>query len=412
MTEPPRSAPGDSDDEQFTAQPGQHQDPRRGPAPEPGPASARHEMPGQAGYPQFEGPGAPQYGSERVMPPPSAGHPAPPPVFGAPVPGPGGAPIPPPQPGYGQPPGYPPPPGWAPSGGAPQPGMAHPGAQPGYQPMPPGGMQQGMPQQGYQQGYPAPYPGTQTAGPPGMPPGAPPGATQAPGAPPQGFPTPAPGGLSVGRALGYGWDHFRTNPIPWVSITLVGFVAYLAVTFLVRVAGVNSVLPVILIFLVVSVVVWLLQAAMIRGALYESDGTPPDFQAFFRFVNAGNVLLVALGMFVGTVLAMVVVSAIVAIVSKTLATVLGLVAAMAVGFLCMFALHFVIDQDLKPIAALRSSVQLVIANVGQLLLLALAILVVTAVAILLCGVGLLVAGPVTVMALTYSYRTLIDGLTL
>ncbi|WP_216902439.1 hypothetical protein, partial [Nocardia alni] len=342
---------------------------------------------------------------------PTTGHPPPPPVFGAPVPGPGGAPI--PQPGYGQRPGYPPPQGWAPSTGAPQPGMAHPGGppvgvtQPG---MPPSGMQQGMPQQGYPGNQ--PYPGTQPAGPPGMPPGAPPGATQAPGAPPQGFPTPAPAGLSVGRALGYGWDHFRTNPIPWVSITLVGFVAYLAVTFLVRVAGLNSVLPLILIFLVVSVVVWLLQAAMIRGALYESDGTPPDFQAFFGFVNAGNVLLVALGMFAGTVLAMVVVSAIVAIVSKTLATILGLVAAIAVGFLCMFALHFVIDQDLKPIAALRSSVQLVIANVGQMLLLALAILVVTAIAILLCGVGLLVAGPVCVMALTYSYRTLIDGLTL
>ena len=78
----------------------------------------------------------------------------------------------------------------------------------------------------------------------------------------------------------------------------------------------------------------------------------------------------------------------------------------------MFALHFVIDVDQSPVAAVRSSVQLVISNVGQLLLLALAVLVLTAVATALCGIGLLVAGPVTVMALTYSYRTLNDGLTL
>jgi uncharacterized membrane protein len=212
--------------------------------------------------------------------------------------------------------------------------------------------------------------------------------------------------------MGYGWDRFRANPIPWIAITLVGFVAYLAVTFVVRTARLNSVLPLLLIFLLVSVVVWLLQAAMVRGALYETDGTPPDFQAFFGFVNAGNVLLVALGVFAGSVVAMLVVSAVLAIVSAALATVLGVFAAMAVGFLCMFALHFVIDQDQNPVAAVRSSVRLVTANVGQLVLLALAVLVPTTIAILLCGVGLLVVGPVTVMALTYSYRTLIDGLTL
>ena len=38
----------------------------------------------------------------------------------------------------------------------------------------------------------------------------------------------------------------------------------------------------------------LLQAAMVRGALYETDGYPPAFASFFRFVNAGNVLLTAL----------------------------------------------------------------------------------------------------------------------
>ena len=64
-------------------------------------------------------------------------------------------------------------------------------------------------------------------------------------------------------------DRFRANPIPWIAITLIGFVAYLAVTLVVRAVGVNSVVLILLMFLVVAVVVWLLQAAMVRGALYE-----------------------------------------------------------------------------------------------------------------------------------------------
>ena len=248
-----------------------------------------------------------------------------------------------------------------------------------------------------------------------------------PGQPPYGFPAPAPIGLSIGRALGYGWERLRANPIPWIAITLVGFVAYLAATVVVRVADINSVIPLLLLFLVVAVVVWLLQAAMIRGALYETAGTPPDFQAFFGFVNAGNVLLSALAVFASSLLAMIVVSAVFAIVSETLATILGVLAAIVVGFLCMFALHFVIDQDQNPIAAIRSSVRLVLSDIGKTLLLAFAVLFLTVAALVLCVIGMVVAGtvgmvvcalslllvgPVSVMALTYSYRALTDGLTL
>ncbi|MGF6882493.1 putative membrane protein [Nocardia sp. GAS34] len=409
MSDSPQSAPGgspgDRAQEQFTPSE------QRGDLPRPATeyqdaGHGRHEMAGPAGYPQFEGPGAAQYGNEPVQGAPAVtAPPPPPPVFGAPVPvhwasGPVSAPPPgygqPPPPGYGQPaqPGYGQPVGYAPLPGYPDaPGAVPPDATAAW----PSG---------------AAYPGTQPAGPPGVPPSVPPGAEAQPAPSPRGFPPPPPGELSVGRALGYGWERFRANPIPWISITLIGFVAYLAVTLVIRAGGVNSVVPLLLMFLVVAVVVWLLQAAMIRGALYETDGTPPDFQAFFGFVNAGNVLLVALGVFAASVVSMIVVSTVIGLVSTGLGTVLGVIAAMAVGFLCMFALHFVIDVDQSPVAAIRSSFRLVLANVGQLILLALAVLVLTAVATALCGIGLLVAGPVTVMALTYSYRTLTDGLTL
>ncbi|MFF0488161.1 hypothetical protein ACFYTQ_03980 [Nocardia sp. NPDC004068] len=331
--------------------------PGSGDTPARGGASGRHQMPGAAGYPQFEGPGQAQYGREPIEPPPpvSGGAPLPPPSGAVPPPVSGTQPIPTQQPGYGPSDrGY---------------------GQPGY---PPG------PDQGY-----------------GEPSYGPPGSYPPPGDAPPGYGTPGPGyvagppppTLSIGSALGYGWNHFRANPIPWVAITLVGFIAYLAVTLVINIGDIESLAPLLLIFLVVSVVVWLLQAAMVRGALYETDGTPPDFQSFFGFVNAGNVLLTALVVFV----------------AAWVAALCLVFPALIVGYLCMFALHFVIDQDQGPFTAIKSSVNLVIANLAPTLLLALAVVVLTVVATLLCGIGLLIVAPVTIMAVTYTYRFLTGG---
>ncbi|MEU1431028.1 hypothetical protein ABZ412_28555 [Nocardia sp. NPDC005746] len=344
MTGTPPSAPYDpSGDrpvarggEQYPPHSGHHQNPDPAPvsgAAEPGPAPARHQLPGLAGYPQFDGPGAAHYGSEPVEPPPALT----------------------PQPGAPQgPPGV--------GGGMPQ-------------QLPPGAMAPGNP----------PPPG-----------GFPPGSTPPPAAGPDTEPVPQQAysppreRLDVGGALTYGWDRFRLNPVPWVGMVMIGLIAWLLVILLVRIIDVQSLSAVVLLFAVASLVVWLLQAAMIRGALYETDGTPPDFPAFFGFVNAGNVLITALIVFAACFLA----------------SILCLFPAVIVGVLCMFALHFVIDQDQNPIAAIQSSARLVIANALQVSLLALAVLLMTVVGTLFCGLGLLIAGPVTAIATTYAYRTL------
>ncbi|WP_227985505.1 hypothetical protein [Nocardia spumae] len=307
-----------------------------------------HEPPGAPGSPQFAGPQATPYG-HAPTPPPTA------PTGGIPPVAPPSGPAPTPGPSYG-------PPGSVPPGAYPPP----PG---GYPPPPPGAAWDtpgaGMPQQGgMQPGYEVP---------PGYAP---------------------PAGLEIGRALGFGWDRFRANPIPWIAITLVGFVAYLAVTVVVNVTHMNSLLPVLLIAMIAAAVVWLLQAAMIRGALYETDGTPPDFASFFAFVNAGNVLLTALLVFV----------------AACVGAALCILPALIVGYLGMFSLHYVIDQDLDPFTAIKSSVQLVVSNFVPTLLLAVTVAGLTLVATALCGIGLLVVAPLTAIAVTYSYRTLTGGL--
>lgn len=388
MTGTPPDQPNESDEtparegaERYTARPGQHQNPEPPPhsvSEELAPGSGRHEMPGPRGYPQFEGPGAAQYGSEPVESPPPLPHQAP------------SGPM------AGQPPGYgPPPQPGAPQSGygqTPQQGYGQ-GPQQGYG-QPPQGYGQ-PPQQGYGQGAPQGY--NQGAQPGAFAPGsAPQGEAPTGNLPPGSQPAPPNERvtLDVGHALSYGWDRFRLNPIPWVGIVLVGLIAYLVVTVLVNIAGVESLPVVLLVFAITSLMVWLLQAAMIRGALYETDGTPTDFPSFFGFVNAGSVLLTALIVF-GACL---------------IASLICVFPAFLVGVLCMFALNFVIDQDQNPIEAIKSSARLVIANPFQVLLLALTIVVITFIGLLLCGLGLLAAGPVSAIAVTYAYRTLTGGL--
>lgn len=200
-------------------------------------------------------------------------------------------------------------------------------------------------------------------------------------------------GLDVGHAISYGLDKFRSNLMSWLAITAVGIIIYLTFVLVVQTFDPTSLSALVLLFLVVMVGLWLLQAMMVRGALLETDGPRPDFGDFMRNLNAGNVLLTALLAFLGTWLGL------------ALCVVPGLV----VGVLCMFALHFVIDQDMGPIDAIRSSAMLVAANPWKVFLLALSVLVITTVGALACGIGLLLAGPVCAIAVTYSYRVLVHG---
>ncbi|WP_336084066.1 hypothetical protein [Nocardia sp. SSK8] len=302
--------------------------PGPGGSPGTGTGHSRHGMAGGAGYPQFEGPGAAQYGNEPVEPAP--------PIAGA-----GG-----PAPQYG------------PAGTGP--------------------------------GYPAPQPKPDSAGYAAAPAS---GVSGARGGQPPGYYHSGAQALDVGRALSYGWERFRVNPGPWLGVTGVGVLIYLAFLAVVQIFEPSSLFTVLFLFLVVLVALWLLQAVMVRGALYETDGYPPAFGSFFRFVNAGNVLLTALLAFAATLIA------------ASLCLLPGLV----VGFLCMFSMHFVIDQDYGPVEAIKASAQLVIANLWAALLLALTITLVTLVGLALCGFGLFVAGPVCTIAVTYAYRLLTAG---
>ncbi len=146
--------------------------------------------------------------------------------------------------------------------------------------------------------------------------------------------------------------------------------------------------------LVVSFVVGaLIQAAFVRGALHELNGNKPDFGAFFQFGNVAQVLLASLILGVLTSIGYLV------------CVIPGVIAM----FLTWYTLTFVLDQNHDAMTAIKSSYNLTSQNVGPLLLLALACVGLNIVGALLCLIGLLVAGPVTLIAATYAYRFLVNG---
>ena len=130
----------------------------------------------------------------------------------------------------------------------------------------------------------------------------------------------------------------------------------------------------------------LVQAGILRAALEVTYGRPVDIKTFFTFTDLGKVLLAAL--LVGLLGAV---------------PIIGLVLA----FFAQFTLLFVLDKGLSPIDALKASFALVNQNLGTVVVLFIGVYVAYFVGSLACGVGILVAMPVALIATTYVYRRLL-----
>jgi hypothetical protein len=289
----------------------------------------------------------------------------PPPGYGPPGPPPG------PPPGYG-PPG--PPPGPPPGYGPPQPGYGAPPPPPGYPPQ--------------QQGYPPP---------PGYPPQQ------------QGYP-PQPGQqFDIGQAFSWAWNKFSKDAVPlivsFVVYGLIGAILYAAVIAgfggfssngsgggFGFTAGLGTVGTIVL-DIVAFVYGTLTQAGLLSGCLDIADGKPVSIGSFFKPRNFGGVILAAL--LVGFL------------------TAIGMVACIIPGlifsYFAMFTIPFAIDRALPAIEALKASFATVRSDAGGAFLSWLVQGLLVFVGALLCGLGLIVAAPVAMLILVYTYRRLSGG---
>ncbi|MGV9669324.1 hypothetical protein ACWDPV_01855 [Gordonia sp. NPDC003504] len=215
-----------------------------------------------------------------------------------------------------------------------------------------------------------------------------------PPAAPGGYAT-GPADFDLGTALSYGWNKFKANAGTWIGISLIAFIIVAVINGAARGFDYQSTSVASNIFpgLVSGILSVLVQAAFTRGALDELDGRKPGIGDFFKWNNLGNVFIAAILVWVIT----------------TIGYILLIIPGLIATFLLWYTFAFVIDRNLSAVDGLKASFNLTSKNVGSLLLLAVVVIVLNIVGAILCGVGLLVSAPVTLIASTYAYRTLSGG---
>ena len=245
-------------------------------------------------------------------------------------------------------------------------------------------------------GYPPPPPGAYgqpTGGAAGYGPGA--GAPQA-------------RTFVVGDALGYGWKGFQNNLGPIVVIMAAIIVVNLLFSLLGRVTRDSTFLS-LGVNLLSAFVSLLIALGLIRAALLIVDGRRPELADLLSTDGIGVYVLASLLVWV------------IVTVGFILCVIPGLIA----GFLLQFYGYAIVDRrtdtttvvpNADPIGALRTSYEVVSANVGSLILLALVgigIAIATVIGLILCVVpGLVimfVAGPLMAIALAYAWRFFTGG---
>lgn len=229
----------------------------------------------------------------------------------------------------------------------------------------------------------------------------------------------AAGTFEVGEALRFAWQRFTGNALLWILFVLLLVVANLVfnsgtfssdnldeVQNSVRTAGqggyptlVETVLTfagtgVGLAFALLGVVVsGILQGMGTAAALREVSGEKPTFAGLFQPRNLGMVVVAALLLFAAQVVG-------------ALLCGIGL---LVVAVFAVFTYQGVIDRDLNAWAAFTESFRLVGRNFGSVILLELALLGINVLGALLCGLGLLITIPLTLIALSFAYRRLTGG---
>lgn len=228
----------------------------------------------------------------------------------------------------------------------------------------------------------------------GQPAGAPYGEAPA-GQPPYGQ-TPygqAPGGVatfSVVEAFGYGWKKFAANLGPIILATLAMIVAIVIVRILEFILSGDSTIMALVFSIVGFLVQIVAQAAIVKGSLDITRGKPLSVGSMVEDIDWAQVIVASL----------------IISVAMGIGLLLLVLPGIAVFFLTSFTTYFIIDKKMGAIDALKASVSFVIANIGSLILLFLASIAAYIVGAILCGVRLLVAIPVVVIATSYAYRTL------
>lgn len=224
---------------------------------------------------------------------------------------------------------------------------------------------------------------------------------------------PVAGRVDLGIALSYGWRKFAENPWPFILMILM-IAGLILVSYLVEVAVIGAIiagassassLTVGLILvgltpLIPTFVGLALGIGLVRASIDTVRGLPVTFGRSFRRAGIGQYLAFWGLLFAGALVLVVALSFL-----QAIGTVLIILAAVASSVLTLYAPYLILDRGMSAIAALRASCAMAAANLGQTFVNVLVLGVVSSVGGLLCGVGVFVTGPLTLIALASMYMS-------
>jgi uncharacterized membrane protein len=224
------------------------------------------------------------------------------------------------------------------------------------------------------------------------------------------------GGFSVGNAFSYGFKKFQENlgPIVLATLGIVGVLIVLALLRIILVSafdiGAKTVTvndngtittsgggffgAALWLSLVLGLVQWIvgqvIAAGITRGSLQITDGVKPELSTMFKEID--YVQVAAASILTG--------------IAVTIGIILCIIPGIIVAFLASFTTYFIVDQKMDAIEGIKASIAFTRAHTGDLVLFFLACIAAVIVGACLCGVGLLVAIPVVVIAQAFAFRSL------
>lgn len=212
-----------------------------------------------------------------------------------------------------------------------------------------------------------------------------------------GFQPPVGGSIpfSATDAIGYGWRKFKDNVGPVLLSMLVLFVVEIALSvigsggFSMDTTGLHFSAVGLVWQILTTIIGYIIGGAVIRASLDVTEGKKFNLLDAVRRVPYAQVVIVSL---LATIL-------------ELIGLIALIVGAFIVAWFLVFATYFVVDKAQQPIEAIKSSVSLVGANVGNTIVLFLLSIAVGLLGAVACGVGLLVAIPVIVFAWSYAYKS-------
>lgn len=218
------------------------------------------------------------------------------------------------------------------------------------------------------------------------------------------------GPFGVGEALSFGWSRFKGNWLFWVLFVLLTFVVggifnagsigdYQEINEAAMRGDISSDAAASVSFgssllgLVGSLLTSVLGALGINAALREVSGEKATWGTLFKVNTYGMIILAALLLMVAGFVGLLLCG-------------LGLI---ALAIFAPFTYHGVVDKGQNAWESFTSSFRLVGQNFGAVFLLELALLGINIVGAILCGLGLFVTIPLSILALAYAFRRIAGG---